>query len=204
MENNMGTVVEKEEKMGKRLLMFMVGLSVVCAAFPVAAVEVEGVAFSDTKVVAGKTLKLNGVAVRKAMGIVKVFVAGFYLENPTKDGKEAIESEQVKHFYVYYLTSKATAKKVQEGFIEGMTETNPPEKVAAGKGDIDKYASWLDLDMQPGFYSESVYVPGKGITLYLNGIEKGTISDLDFVRMYYNYYLGDKADKKIRKGFLGL
>ncbi|MFH1156263.1 MAG: chalcone isomerase family protein [Pseudomonadota bacterium] len=190
--------------MFKRMLVFMVTLALIGICVPAGSAELEGVSFPDTKVVAEKTLTLNGTALRKAMVFIKVFVAGFYLEKPTHDAKEAIESEQVKHFYVHYLTSKATAKKIQEGFIEGMTETNPPDLVAAHMTEIRLYASWLDLDMQPGFYSESVYVPGKGLTLSLNGTEKGTINNLEFARMYYRYYLGDKADKKISNGFLGL
>lgn len=168
------------------------------------AVEFYGVTFPDQKTVAGTSVTLNGVAIRKALGFIKVFAGGFYLEHPTKNASEAIESEQVKHFYIHYLTSKATAKKVQEGFIEGISETNPPELVEKQMDNIRTYASWLDVDMQPGFTSESVYVPGKGITVYVNKTEKGTISDIEFIHMYYRYYLGEKADKKIRDGFLGL
>ena len=47
--------------------------------------EIAGVKFSSEKTVAGQTLKLNGVAVRKALMVVKVFAGGFYLEKPTQD-----------------------------------------------------------------------------------------------------------------------
>ena len=50
--------------------------------------EILGVTFPGEKVIAGKTLKLNGVAYRKALGIVKVFVCGLYLEKNTNDAKE--------------------------------------------------------------------------------------------------------------------
>ena len=43
-------------------------------------VEILGVTLPTEKVVAGKTLTLNGVAYRKAFGIVKVYVVGLYLE----------------------------------------------------------------------------------------------------------------------------
>ncbi len=182
----------------------MVALLLVSGILSAYAVEFKGVTFPDEKVMAEKTLKLNGVALRKALGFIKIFVGGFYLENPTTDAKEAIESEQVKHFYLHYLTSKATAKKIQKGFMETMVECNPADLVEKNRAKIEQYASWLDLDMKPGYISESVYVPGKGLTLTVNGVEKGTIQGTEFAQMYYRYSLGEKADKKLKKGYLGL
>ena len=167
-------------------------------------VEILGVKFPTEKTIEGKTLKLNGVSYLKKLGFVKVYAVGLYLENPTKDPNEVIESEQVKYMLTHYLTSKATAKKISEGFVELMEEGNPKELVDANRADIDKYASWLDADMKPGLTSESVYVPGKGITLTYQGQVKGTIPGNTFARMYYRYNVGEKADKKIREGLLGL
>ena len=166
--------------------------------------EVLGVTFPGEKVVEGKTLTLNGVAYRKAMGIVKVYAVGLYLEKPSQDPQEVIESEQVKHLLTHYLTKKATAKKIQEGFLEVITECNPPELVEANRADIEKYAAWLNKDMAPGLTSFSTYVPGKGLTLTYQGEERGTISGSTFMQMYYRYNVGEKAPKNIRKGLLGL
>ncbi len=165
--------------------------------------EIAGVTFPGEKVVAGKTLKLNGVAVRKALIFIKVFAGGFYLENPTTDAAEAIESEQVKHFHLQYLTDKATAKKLQDGFIEAMEKANPPELVEKHRGEIERYASWLDSDMAPGAVSEATYVPGVGVTLTYKGVVKGTIPGAEFAQMYFRYNLGENADKALRKGYLG-
>lgn len=176
----------------------------VTSTFAVSAAEVAGVTFPGTKVIAGKTLSLNGTALRKAFVFVKVFAGGLYLENTTKDAKEAIESEQVKYYDLHYLTNKATAKKIQNGFIEEMEKTNPADLVEKHRGDIELYASWLNEDMKVGSTSESVYVPGKGLTLILNGKEKGTIKSKEFAQMYYRYSLGEKADEKLKKGYLGL
>lgn len=166
--------------------------------------EILGVKFPGEKVVNGKKLTLNGVSYLKKMGFVKVYAVGLYLEQPTKDANELIESRQVKYMLTHYLTSKATAKKISEGFIELMEAGNPKELVEANRADIDKYASWLDKDMKPGLISESVYVPGKGLTLIYQGEVKGTIPGDTFAQMYYRYNVGDKANEKIRKGLLGL
>ena len=85
-----------------------------------------------------------------------------------------------------------------------MEKTNPPALVNKHRAEIKQYADWLNQDMKKGSVSESIYVPGKGLTLILNGVVKGTIKDKEFARMYYTYSLGEKADKKLRKGYLGL
>ncbi len=167
-------------------------------------VEILGVKFPTEKTIEGKTLKLNGVSYLKKLVFVKVYAVGLYLENPTQDPKEVIESEQVKYMLTHYLTSKATAKKISEGFVELMEQGNPKDLVDANRADIDTYASWLDADMKPGLTSESVYVPGKGITLTYQGQVKGTIPGNTFAQMYYRYNVGENADKKIREGLLGL
>lgn len=166
-------------------------------------VEILGVKFPTEKQIEGKTLKLNGVSYLKKLGFVKVYAVGLYLEQPSKDPEDVIASEQVKYMLTHYLTSKATAKKISEGFVELMEKGNPEELVTANRADIDTYASWLDADMQPGLTSESVYVPGKGLTLTYQGKVKGTIPGSTFAQMYYRYNVGEKADKKIREGLLG-
>src|SRR5437868_3109335 len=57
--------------------------------------EVAGVVMPETVPAAGKTLRLNGMGLRTKL-IFKVYVAGLYLENPTRDAAMAISSEQVK------------------------------------------------------------------------------------------------------------
>ncbi len=166
-------------------------------------VEVLGVKLAKEKVVDGKTLTLNGTAYRKALGFIKVYVVGLYLEKPTQDGQQVIESEQVKQLYFHYLTSKATAKKLQSGFIDLIKKCNPPEMVERNQKDVDLYASWLDKDMQPGLTSISTYVPGKGLSVEYQGREQGTIANPEFIEMYYRYNFGEKANAKIRDGLLG-
>ena len=166
--------------------------------------EVLGVTFPGEKVIEGKTLKLNGVAYRKALVVVKVFAQGLYLEKTTQDADEVINSEQVKHLVTHYLTNKATVEKLQEGVLEAMVACNPPELVADHQADIDRYVSWMDKDMAPGLTAESTYVPGKGFMYTYQGEMKGTIPGSEFMKMYYRTNVGEKAQERVRKGLLGL
>jgi hypothetical protein len=183
------------------MLVFVVGAGSVSFAGDM---EILGVTFPGEKVVEGKTLKLNGVAYRKALGFVKVYVVGLYIEHPTNDAQEVINSEQVKHLLTHYLTKRATAKKLHDGYIEAVEKTNPPEIVTAQRANIEKFASWMSKDMAPGLTTYSTYVPGKGLTYTFQGELKGTIPGSEFMKMSYRVSVGEKAQKKMRKGLLGL
>ena len=193
--------------MFKRVLVLLTVFGLlVCSGYATAADEVEmlGVKFPTQKVVEGKTLKLNGLAYRKALGFIKVYVVGLYLENPTQDPQKIIQSEQVKYMVTHYLSSMVTAKKLRNGFLQVIEACNPPDMVKRNMADIQRYASWLDKDMKPGLTSVSTYVPGHGLTLEYQGEVKGTISNPEFAQMYYRYNVGEKANKSIREGLLGL
>ncbi|MEJ2158663.1 MAG: chalcone isomerase family protein [Desulfobacteraceae bacterium] len=166
-------------------------------------VDVLGVKFPKEKVVEGKTLILNGVAFRKALGFINVYAVGLYLETPTRDAAVAIASEQIKHLSFHYLTHRATAKKLREGFLEAFKKANPADKVARNISDAERYASWYDKDMAPGLTAETTYVPGKGLTLVYQGETRGTIANPEFINMYYVYNFGEKANAKIRDRLLG-
>jgi len=166
--------------------------------------EILGVTFPGEKTVAGKTLRLNGVAYRKALGFIKVFATGLYLENPSQNADEVINSEQIKHLVTHYLTNKATAEKIQEGVREAMHKCNSADLVAARQSDVDRYISWMDKDMAPGLTAESTYIPGEGLTYVYQGVTKGTIAGSEFMKMYFNMSFSEQAPKKVRNGLLGL
>lgn len=190
-------------KNGWALTLAVVGVLLITGGVDAGEVEILGVKFPAEKVVNGETLHLNGVSYLKKLGFVKVYAVGLYLQHPSTDPQEVIESEQVKYMLTHYLTSKATAQKISEGFIELMESGNPRALVDANRADIERYAAWLDKDMQPGLTSESVYVPGEGLTLIYQGEVRGTIPGRTFAQMYYRYNVGENADQRIREGLLG-
>jgi len=193
--------------MPKRLVVILISLAIIILLTGMSGskgMQIFGVNFPGEKNVAGKTLKLNGAAGKKALGAVKLFVRGFYLENPTHDAVEAIESEQAKQFSMHYLTDKISVGRLQKSFIRAMKKSNPPELVKAHQKNIDKFASWLDKRTYPGMTSSGTYEPGKGLTFISEGIIKGAIPGKEFAQMYFRTSLGDTSDKQLRKGYLGL
>jgi hypothetical protein len=167
-------------------------------------VEYLGVKFPREKVVAGRTLKLNGVACFRKLGLVNIYAGGFYLETPTSDADEAIESEQIKCIYLYHMAGRATVDKLREEFLEIFEKADYSRFGEFDERNIEKYMSWIDEDMMPGKTFITTYIPGVGLTLEYRDRVRGTIPGAEFARVYFNHILGDRANEEIKNGYLGL
>src|SRR5438093_7796323 len=138
--------------------------------------EVAGVVMPETVPAAGKTLHLNGMGLRTKL-IFKVYVAGLYLENPTRDAATAIASDQVKRVDLRVLRNLSRSQ-VTEAIVEGF-EKNSKAQMPALKARLDRFNSMIP-DVRDGDRITLTYVPRKGTIVNAMGAEKGTIEGKDF------------------------
>ncbi len=174
-----------------------------CAAVAsvVLAGEVAGVKMPDTVTVEGKTLKLNGMGLRKKYVVAKVYVLGLYLETPSKDAATVISSDQVKSIRMSLLREVAGAK-ITETITEGF-ERNSKAQMGALKARLDKLAAIVP-DVMKGDEIVLTYVPGKGTVVTAKGAEKGVIEGKDFADALLAVWLGaNPAQEDLRKALLG-
>src|SRR6266496_756454 len=139
----------------RNALLALLGVSL---AAVLAAIEVAGVRMPDTVTVEGKTLKLNGMGLRKK-AIFKVYVAGLYLENKSNAALMVISSEQTKQMQLHILRS-LKASQVTEAIEEGF-EKNSKAQMAALKDRLGKFSAMFS-DVKEGDQILMTYVPGKG------------------------------------------
>src|SRR5260370_39095890 len=95
------------------LLVGLVMLSTVAGAR-----ELEGMQMPDAGVVEGRSLKLNGVGLRKKL-FFNVYVAGLYVEAPSKDPATLVSSDQVKQMKMVMLrdlSKEKMSEAIREGF----------------------------------------------------------------------------------------
>ena len=100
-------------------------------AAPAEAGTLAGVEMPDTVEVDGRPLKLNGMGLRLASAFkVKVYVAGFYLEQRTTDATLAVESVQRKRVVMHFLRD-VKRKDLQRGWQDGFRKNvSDPDAVA--------------------------------------------------------------------------
>ena len=176
-------------------------LVLICAAAVASGVEVAGVNVPPTITVEGKTLHLNGAGLRTKM-MFKVYVAGLYLENTSKDAAAIASSDQVKSMRLAILRS-LKGKQVSEAIEEGF-EKNSKAQLAALKPRLDKLGGMIP-NVEKGDDIVLTYVPGKGTVVSVKGAEKGVIEGKDFADALFAVWLGanpvqDDLKKNLLKG----
>ncbi len=175
-------------------------LSCAVGAVVVLAGEAAGVRMPDTITVEGKTLKLNGIGLRKKL-MFKVYVAGLYVETPTKAPEAIISSEQVKRMDLRILRS-LKASKVTEAIEEGF-EKNSKAQMGALKERLAKFSAMFS-DVNEGDEILMTYVPGKGSSVSIKGVERGTVEGRDFGDALFSVWLGpDPVQEDLKRALLG-
>jgi len=161
--------------------------------------ELAGITLPDTLKTGDKTLKLNGLGLRKK-SVFKVYVGGLYLESASKDGGAIVASDQAKAIRMYFLRDLTKAQLV-EGFQEGF-DGNVKDK-AAEKAAFDKMLA-LVPDVKEGTTMTFAYLPGKGTTLSAGTKELGVFEGKGFADAVFSIWLGPKPPSDdLKKGMLG-
>ncbi len=188
----------------KRATLLVLAAAALAAAVPgrpADAKELAGVNMPETLSLGDKTLKLNGLGLRKKGGIVKIYVGGLYLETPSKDAAAILAADTAKAVRMHFLRDLRKTQ-VTEVFAEGF-EANAKEKAAKQKAAIDKMLA-LVPDVKDGDEMTFVYVPGKGTTFFSGDKALGTFEGKDFADVVFALWLGPKPPSEdLKKGMLG-
>jgi hypothetical protein len=192
-------VSERRRKMKKLLAMVLV----VFMMSPMAvAKQVGKVILPDTLTAGMDELVLNGADFRKKL-FIKVYAAGLYLKEKQTDPQKIMDADTPMAIRMHFVYSEVSSKKLvdawNEGFING-TGGN----IAPIKTEIDTFNSFFFQEAKKNDIYDIIYVPDKGVSVYIKGELKGTIKGLDFKRAVFSIWLGEKpADAKLKKKMLG-
>ena len=161
--------------------------------------ELEGITLADSLKAGEKTLKLNGLGLRKK-AMFKVYVGGLYLESPSKDAAAILTSDQAKAIRLYFLRD-LTKGQLIEAFQEGF-EANAKDR-AAQKAAFDRMLA-LVPDVKAGSTLMFSYLPGKGTTLQVADKDRGVFEGKGFADAVFSIWLGAKPPSEdLKKGMLG-
>jgi hypothetical protein len=173
--------------------------AVLLFAAPSFAKEKFNVKMDDTVEVGGKTLKLNGMGLRQKF-IVRVYVAGLYVENPSKDPQKLIAADEDKSVQLKML--RALEKKLVADSIAAGFEKNSGKGLPALRERLDKLTAGLK-DLKEGELFTLTYLPGKGTTVKGAASEQN-IPGKDFADALFSVWLGaDPVDLGLKRGMLG-
>jgi long-chain acyl-CoA synthetase len=163
--------------------------------------ECRSIQFPDQIQVAGHTLTLNGLGVRKATFLkVNVYVAALYVTHPSHDPKALIDSNDAQQLtlqFVRNVDKDDLTKAWREGF-----EKVAKDRMAALNARIDRLNSWM-TDIKTG-QRLTFTRTNAGVQVDVNGVTKGSIEGEDFARAFVAIWLGDAPpNAELKSGLLG-
>lgn len=183
-----------------RKIVFLIAFVVLCCFVNSDAATLAGVTLPDSVQVAGKTLVINGVGLRTKF-VVKVYVAGLYLEQKSSDANAILKADAPKRLVMHFVRD-VSKNQMTDAFQEGF-EKNSPDALKSMKADIDRLLGSI-TDIKEGQEMVFTYVPGTGTTMSINGQDKVTVAGPAFAPVVFSLWLGPKPpNADLKKGLLG-
>ncbi|NYF78770.1 chalcone isomerase family protein [Granulicella arctica] len=186
--------------MRKTVLSLAVAVFMLASLVNLHAASLAGVTLPDTAQVGGTTLVLNGLGLRTKF-MVKVYVAGLYLEQRSSDPNAILKTDAPKRIVMQFV--HGASKSQITGAFDDSFNDNAPDARKTMKADIDRLLGALE-PVKDGDQMVFTYVPGTGTTLAINGAEKVTIVGPAFEQVLFSVWLGPKPPSAdLKKGMLG-
>lgn len=186
--------------MRKSAISLAIVLGVAASTFNLRADTLAGVTLPDTVQVGSAKLVLNGLGVRKKF-VVKVYVAGLYLEQKSSDASAIIKADERKRIVMHFVRG-ASKEQMADAFGESF-KNNAPDAAKSMKAEIDRLLAALE-PVREGDQMVFTYVPGTGTTLAINDKEKLTIAGPEFAPVLFSVWLGPKPpNADLKRGMLG-
>lgn len=187
----------------RSLAVALVGLMALSAAHAV--VELEGVQVEDTATVAGTRLVLNGVGVRKR-GYFKTDVTALYLPERRSKAADVYNPNGVRRLVLVLLRDipSATISRYFVGDFKQVATDAEFKQVINEVGQMGQVYGGL-VRVNKGDVVEIDWIPGTGLTAYINGKSMGApIKNPLFYEIYMRMYLGSSVPEDFRNALLGL
>lgn len=198
--NNAGCEVKSRRLSVVFSMAVLLSVVMISAASTVHAASMAGVNLPDSVQVAGRTLVLNGMGLRTKY-MVKVYVAGLYVEQKSADADSVIKAETPKRIVMHFVRS-VTKKQITDAFDESF-DANAPDAKKSLTAEINRLFGAID-SVKDGDEMAFTYVPGTGTTFAVNGQDKLTIPHPAFGQMLFSVWLGPKPPNAgLKKGLLG-
>jgi hypothetical protein len=162
--------------------------AMVCA-MSASAKQVADVEIPDQMKAAGGDLVLNGAGIRDKM-FIDLYVAGLYLQAPSASAEQVVSEDKPMALRLHIISGLITAEKMVNATNEGF-ELATGGNTAAIKAEIDQFINVFREEIKEGDIFDLVYVPGQGVNVTKNGVDKGIVKGTEFKKAMFGIWLSD-------------
>lgn len=135
-----------------------------------------------------QSLVLNGAGLREKLWF-DLYACGLYLPKKSSDALNIVGSDELMAIKLHILSSVVSKKKLMDAFRKGIDETNNSSDVSRLKSKIDVFLSLIKNEISVDNVYDLVYFPNKGLTIFENNKDVGTVEGLDFKKLVFNIWL---------------
>lgn len=150
----------------------------------------------------GEKLNLNGVGVREKYWM-DMYAGALYLNSKSLDANAIMAANEPMAIKLHIVSKLITSDKMVEAVNEGF-ESSTKGNTAPISAEIEKFKNFFKEEITQNDIFDLVYLPSRGVVVYKNGTEKGTIKGQNFKKALFGIWLSNEpADKKLKAGMLG-
>jgi hypothetical protein len=165
--------------------------------------EVAGIELPNTFKAGEVSLNLNGAGVREKFWM-DLYAGGLYTDHKIKNASEVINQDAPMSLKIHIVSGLISSDKmssaVEEGFKNSIQGDMDPYRVK-----IDKFKSFFSEEIVKNDVFDITYSPSKGVVVFKNDKELGTIEGLEFKKALFGIWFCDQpADKDLMKGMLNI
>ena len=164
--------------------------------------EIGGINMPESLTAGKDALVLNGAGIRTKF-FIKAYVGGLYLKQKGGDAAAILNADEPMAISLHIISKLITSEKMKDATNEGFqnsTNGNP----APYKDKIDTFIAVFKDNIKIGDVYDIIYIPAEGIKVYKNKELKSTTKGLDFKKILFGIWLGNKpADKGLKDLMLG-
>ena len=170
---------------------------------PAQARRVADVELPETLESGGASLILNGAGMRTKF-FLDVYVGGLYLKQRSADAAAIVDADEPMAIKLWIVTRLITSDRMQESIEEGF-ERSTRGRTAPLRDEIDALIDVYDEEIDAEDSFTLVYLPGRGLHVYKNGVHSATIEcGLSFKRALFGIWLSDRpVQSSLKRGMLG-
>ena len=172
---------------------FIALMAVLMMASMASAMELEDVNVPETLKAGNKLLVLNGAGVRQAF-FNDVYVGALWTEGAMKDGNQVSKAEESMAIRIHVLNDFfASSKNISNAFKKGFRYALPRGDISPVKDELDSLLAAFSDEIKDHEEFDLIYIPGKGTSIYKEGVLKDTIPGNEFKRLLFGIWVSDKA-----------
>jgi hypothetical protein len=186
----------------KRLLVSLLLITAFCA-LPADARRVADIEIPETLEREGVLLILNGTGIRTRY-FLDVYMGGLYLKKTSTDAAAIMDADEPMAIKMWIVTGLITNDKMQKSIEEGFQKSTHGN-TAPIREKINALIDEYDEEINDEDIFGLVYLPGKGLNVYKNGVYRATIEcGLPFKRALFGIWISDRpVQTSLKHGMLG-